>query len=141
MLRVDDLIREISKDILILWKKVLSANELGNSDAEEDTTIEVNGDTLLLSYNDYLDYIDSGRKKFEKKIPVDALVDWARKRGIPTDNNVLYAIREAIYKDGISPRPIFKMFEDSLDDAWDENYADLIYDKITDLLDSFFKNG
>lgn len=72
-------------------------------------SVDTSGDSvvvkLLVPY--YIQYIESGRPPKVTKVPVDSLIDWASRRGIPTDNNTIYAIRESIYLHGIAPRPVW----------------------------------
>lgn len=146
---VSKAIIEIAKDILALWQKVLATdiginkktriNTLSDSNLSKDIYIDSNLSTILFNYNDYAEYIESGRKPHARKVPIDALREWAKEKGISTDNNVLYAIREAIYRDGISPRPIFSVFEEMLDKNWDETYAEYLFITITEHLEKYFK--
>lgn len=140
---------EIANDILLLWKEVMDSdvginpkvgyNTLSHSILREDVEEEIKFPSILFKYNDYADYIETGRRPHVTKVPIYALKEWASRKGIYTDNNTLYAIREAIYRDGISPRPIFTMFSELLDKGWNERYAQNIFDKITESLSKYFK--
>lgn len=141
--------QEIAKDIVSVWQHILNGdvginpktntNTLSKSQLNDDTEVNTTFPNILFNYNDYAQYIESGRKPHARKVPVEALREWARVKGIPTDNNVLYAIREAIYRDGISPRPILSIFSESLDKEWDKTYAEYLYLTITEQLEKYFK--
>jgi len=88
--------------------------------------------------NDYLTFIESGRRKGADMPPVEAIVEWAKKHDIPTDNSTIFLIRRAISRDGIAPRPFMdKVFED-IDDVWDKNWADELFDEIMRMINDFF---
>ena len=47
-------------------------------------------------------------------------------------------IRRAISRDGIAPRPFMdKVFAD-IDDVWDKNWADELFDEIMRMINDFF---
>ena len=88
--------------------------------------------------NDYLTFIESGRRKGADMPPVEPIIEWAKKHGIPTDNGTIYLIRRAISRDGIAPRPFMdKVFAD-IDDVWDKNWADELFDEIMRMINDFF---
>lgn len=146
---INQVLKEIARDIERVWKMALDSqasinpkvglNTLNDSTLKVDTETVLQDNIILFSYNEYAEYIETGRRPKVRKVPIEALRQWANKRGIPTDNDVLYAIREGIYRDGISPRPIMTKFSDLLDKGWDERYADEIFEKITEALEEHLK--
>lgn len=116
-------------------------NTLNDSNVYKQLTAKVthDGDLVFdLMLNDYIRYIESGRRKGAKFPPVEPIVKWARKRGIPTDNSTIFLIRRAISRDGIAPRPFMdKVFED-IDYAWDKGWADELFDEIMRMINDFF---
>jgi hypothetical protein len=83
-----------------------------------------NGDpTLVLSYIDYFDNVNLGRRKERKRVPVSALVEWIKIRGIQGRNkkgkfiprlSFAFAIQTNIYKFGIRPANIYDKGIDGL---------------------------
>lgn len=130
----------IAEDISYIWKKCLAQYNLKDSNLAEQTETQTQFPNILFSYNDYAEYIESGRKPYVKKVPINALIDWARRKGIPTDNNVLYAIRESIYKNGIKPRNILTSFYDAIEKEFDDTYSSIIFESIIESLNEYFNN-
>ena len=97
------------------------------------------GDLVFdIMLNDYLTFIESGRRKGAKFPPVEPIVKWARQHGIPTDNSTIFLIRRAISRDGIAPRPIMAVVFDELDKKWDKDWADELFDEIMRMINDFF---
>ena len=150
---LDKVIKVIANDILEIARMILESNNLINEKVGKNTiapdsdlykTLQVkatnDGDVVFdLMLNDYLVFIESGRRAGAKFPPVEPIVRWAKKRGIPTDNNTIYLIRRAISRDGIQPRPFMAYIFEEMDDRWDSNWADSIFDKIMEQIDNFFK--
>lgn len=150
---LDKIVKEISNDILTIVRMVLESNNLINDKVGRNTiapdsdlykTLQVkatnDGDIVFdLMLNDYLVFIESGRRAGAKFPPVEPIVRWARKRGIPTDNSTIYLIRRAISRDGIRPRPFLEYIFEEMDYRWDNDWADEIFNKIMEQIDNFFK--
>jgi hypothetical protein len=83
-----------------------------------------NGDpTLVLSYIDYFENVNLGRRAERRKVPVSALVEWIKIRGIQGRNkkgqfiprlSLAFAIQTNIYKFGIRPTNIYDKGIDGL---------------------------
>lgn len=63
------------------------------------------GQTLLVEMLDYGKYVNTGRKRGARKVPVKALVEWVKQKGIETNNKkalgIAFAIQKTIEKEGI----------------------------------------
>ena len=147
---LDNIKKAILEDIKALFQlimeddrfgtnKKVNINTLKDSNVHDDVDVILNGNLFSLYYNDYLDYIQYGRKPKARKVPIKALYDWAVRKGIPTDNNTLYAIRESIYKQGIPSRPILSVFTQQLDREWDNTWSDKLFNEITKELEKYFE--
>ena len=143
---MDELIKKICKEILLLFKDVLgdaintkSGTNLLDSNLDKQSSVHNQGtEVYKLMYNDYLQYIESGRKPFARKVPIQPLIDWMHRKHISNDNRVAWAIRESIYQVGIKPRPILSPLETLLDDRWDNVWSDDIFNEITKELNKIF---
>lgn len=101
--------------------------------------IDKDGDVVVeLLVNDYIQYIESGRRKGAKFPPVNPIIRWCRKHNIPTDNSTVFLIRRAISRDGIRPRPIMKSVFEDMDSQMKEIYLDRIFNSILTDLNQFF---
>lgn len=149
-MEISKLVMEFSKDIMDLVRVVMESNLLDNHKVGRNTiigsdiykTLQVkstnDGDLIFdIILNDYLTFIESGRRKGAKFPPVEPIVRWARSRGIPTDNSTIYLIRRAISRDGIAPRPFMATVMEQIDLNM-ENWYDKLFDEITKMINDFF---
>ena len=142
---INKIVMEFTKDIMKLVQAVMEGQDLGNNKVGSDIykNLQVNatndGDLVFdIILNDYLKFIESGRRKGADMPPVEPIIKWAKKHRIPTDNGTIYLIRRAISRDGIAPRPFMdKVFAD-IDDVWDKNWADELFDEIMRMINDFF---
>ena len=149
-MEISKIVMEFSKDIMDIVRVVMESNLLDNHKVGRNTIIgsdiyknlqviaKNDGDLVFdILLNDYLTYIESGRRKGAEMPPVEPIVRWARSRGIPTDNSTIYLIRRAISRDGIAPRPFMATVMEQIDLNM-ENLYDNIFDEITKLINDFF---
>lgn len=116
-------------------------NTLTDSNIYRQITAKVthDGDLIFdLMLNDYIKYIESGRRAGAKFPPVEPIVKWARQHGISTDNSTIFLIRRAISRDGISPRPIMAVVFDELDKKWNKDWKDELFEEITKIITKYF---
>ena len=150
-MNVSSIVMEFSKDIMTLVRMVMESNVGINSKTGSNTLVNSNiyntlsvratndGDLIFdIILNDYLVYIENGRRKGAKMPPVEPIVRWARSKGIPTDNSTIYLIRRAISRDGIKARPFMAHVLEEIDREWDNNVADELFNKIMEEIDKFF---
>lgn len=92
-------------------------------------------------FNNYVVYLEWDRpKEYGKRPPIDALKDWATKNGISTDASTLWAISNAIWRDGHKGRPIFSTIDKLADKAYADDWGDKLFNSITDDLDNLFND-
>lgn len=137
-MEISKIVMEFSKDIMDIVRAVMESNIDSDSYKNLKVIAKNDGDLVFdILLNDYLTYIESGRRKGAKMPPVEPIVRWARSRGIPTDNSTIYLIRRAISRDGIAPRPFMATVMEQIDLNM-ENLYDKIFDEITKLINDFF---
>lgn len=149
-MNVSSIVMEFSKDIMALVRMVMESNVGINSKVGVNTlvnsqiynTLSVkatnDGDLIFdIILNDYLLYIENGRRKGAKMPPIEPIVRWARSKGIPTDNSTIYLIRRAISRDGIKARPFMAHVMEEIDREW-EGVADELFNKIIEEINKFF---
>lgn len=152
-MEINALIMAFTKDIMALVRGVMESaygvnpktghNTLKGSDIYKELQVRAtnDGDLILdIILNDYIQYIESGRRAGAKWPPVKPIVDWARKKGIPTDNSTIFLIRRAISRDGIAPRPIMARVFDEIDEKWDKDWANELFEQIMKVITEFFKD-
>lgn len=147
-------VEEISRDIVALAQFVLDNDSVGVNKKTGKNTLKdslliknveprvsfgSNGDNVVIEvlFNNYIDYIEKGRRP-GKMPPVSALKEWAQSRGIPTDNGTLYAIANAIKRDGIEGRPILATLEREIENKFENEWADKLFEAMTEELTKYF---
>lgn len=92
-------------------------------------TVMPNGDDfeLVITYADYFKYVNEGRRANVKKVPLSALLQWIKIRGIKGRNkkgrfmsnlSMAFAIQKNIFKYGIRPANIYDKGLDSLEEIF-----------------------
>lgn len=150
---VGKIVMEFSKDLMTLVRMVMESNigindkvgknTLTNSEIYKTLQVKATNDGDLvfdIILNDYLVFIESGRRKGAKMPPIEPIVRWARSRGIPTDNSTIFLIRRAISRDGIKARPFMAYVMDEVDREWNDSLADELFNKIMEETDKFFNS-
>lgn len=149
-----DVINNIANDILTLLNIIFEDDSISNNRKVGKNTLKdsalrndveakvITSDNAIIQtfFNHYIIYVEKGRKKGAKRIPIDALRDWALRKGIPTDNNTLYAIQTAIVRDGIKGRPILATLENNIEELFEKQYFDELFTAIITELQDFFKD-
>lgn len=149
---LEQIIQAFRDDILTIIRAVMKSDaginpKIGSNtlaDSNLIKSIEViatdDGDLVFdVMANDYIQYIESGRRKGAKLPPPEPIIKWAKRHGIPSDNSTIWAIRKAISRDGIRPRPIFEHVIEEIDRKWDNKWSDALFDAVTKIIDEFFE--
>lgn len=137
-MEISKIVMEFSKDIMDIVRAVMESN-IGSDSYKNLKVIAKNDGDLVFDIilNDYLEFIESGRRKGADMPPVEPIIEWAKKHGIPTDNSTIFLIRRAISRDGIAPRPFMATVMEQIDLDM-PNWYDKIFDEITKLINDFF---
>lgn len=137
-MEISKIVMEFSKDIMDIVRAVMESNIDSDSYKNLKVIAKNDGDLVFdIILNDYLEFIESGRRKGADMPPVEPIVRWARSKGIPTDNSTIFLIRRAISRDGIAPRPFMATVMEQIDLNM-PNWYDKIFDEITKLINDFF---
>ena len=129
----------------IMASSIMVNNKVGRNTIAPDSKIfkemyaKASGNIVIeLLLNDYVQYIESGRKAGSKFPPLEPIVQWAKKRGIKTDNSTMFLIRRAIVRDGIKPRPFMYKVLNTIDKKWDGEWTSELFQELTKIIDEFF---
>lgn len=100
---------------------------LENSDLYKSLGYKVIDYSIELYIADYWKYVEAGRRAGVRKVPINALLKWMKKKRIAAgrENKIVWAIQQSIFKRGIKPRPFLKK---SLDETQKEVEAILAID-------------
>lgn len=137
-------LNSIAEDILTLAHLILDENGLKKSALRDEVrcTVEASDNPVIrILFNDYIDYIEQGRKPDSGEAPpISELREWAQRKGIPVTNDVLYAIAQTIKKQGMAPRPILARLEEQIEDSFSNEWADQLFEAIIEELEAFFND-
>ena len=129
----------------IMASNIMVNNKVGRNTIAPDSNIfkemyaKASGNIVIeLLLNDYVQYIERGRKAGSKFPPLEPIVQWAKKRGIKTDNSTMFLIRRAIAEDGIKPRPFMYKVLNTIDKKWDGEWSSELFNELTKIIDEFF---
>lgn len=136
-----------------LGDKVASGKLMNSIDYEIGT--DGNGKPILIiSYIDYFENVNLGRRPEKKKVPITALLNWIKIRGIKGRNkkgqfipnlSLAFAIQTNIFKFGIRPANIYDKGLDELFNFIDNPPAELadewqdVYDMIAEDVNMFLE--
>ena len=143
------LAKSFAEDVMTITADIMASNLMlnkkgintiaPNSDIFKQMYAKASGNIVIeLLLNDYVQYIESGRKAGIKFPPIQPIVQWAKKRGIPTDNSTIFLIRRAISEDGIRPRPFMYKVLETIDKKWDGEWSSELFNELTKIIDEFF---
>lgn len=120
----------------------VNRNTLKDSSLYKSVKSEIqNSQDIIINalFNHYINYIEWDRPpEYGDPPPIDVIIDWAREKGIPTDNEVVYAIRQSIWQTGHKGRPVIEMFDKLLQDTFNEDWASDLFGSIIDDITKFF---
>ena len=152
---ITSLAKSFAEDVMTITSDIMASNLMLNkkgintiapdSKIFKEMYAKASGNIVIqLLLNDYVQYIESGRRKSTKakKVappPVKAIVEWAKNRNIPTDNLTIYKIRSAIVRDGIKPRPFMYKVLETIDKKWDGEWSSDLFQELTKIIDEFFQ--
>ena len=147
---ITSLAKAFAEDVMnitadIMASSMLVNDKVGRNTIAPDSNIfkemyaKASGNIVIqLLLNDYVQYIESGRKSGSKFPPIQPIVQWAKKRGIPTDNSTIFLIRRAIAEDGIRPRPFMYKVLETIDKKWEGELSSELFQELTKIIDEFF---
>lgn len=99
------LIEELAKELI---KQDHKATGKLISSLDYETIQRPKSATLLVKMLDYGQFVNTGRKKGAAKVPIKALVDWIKQKGIETNNKkvigIAFAIQKTIEREGSPTR-------------------------------------
>lgn len=132
------IMKVIQDELYIILEYTMKINQLGSSDLLKDSRIDMADNIFFLIFPDYVEYVNSGRRPGAKMPPTDAIVNWCREKGIPTDNNTVWKIRQGIAKQGIAARPVIDMIFELAEKEWENDWSDKVFKEIIQELEQWF---
>lgn len=121
-------------------KSVIKASMVENGIAEDAHIVEdlrseaVGMDLVRVLIHDYYAYINNGSHYTQYPPPIDAIRAWCEEKLHTTDNSVVFAVREAIFKRGIKARPFMGDVISAIDDLY-ESFGDEVFEIFCEEID------
>ena len=134
-----NIMKVLQDELYILIEYSMKQQGLGQSDLLNKAKINISDNLFLLIFPDYIDYVNSGRRPNAKMPPAEAIINWCRQKGIPTDNNTVWKIRQGIAKQGIKARPVLDMIFDLAENEWMTDWSQRVFNEIIEELINWFK--
>ena len=134
-----NIMKVLQDELYILIEYSMKQKGLGQSNLLNKAKINISDNIFLLIFPDYIDYVNSGRRPNAKMPPADAIINWCRQKGIPTDNNTVWKIRQGIAKQGIKARPVLDMIFDLAENEWMTDWSQRVFNEIIEELINWFK--
>jgi adenosine deaminase len=107
-------------------------------------TADNSRDSLFMYVKDYYEALSKGRKPGTRKIPIQDLISWIRKKNIRSNNKytdinrLAFVIQNSIYKQGIKGKNFIKAVEDSVLDTAEPPLAEELSEFVADSLYAAF---
>lgn len=104
-------INKFLKELEDAYKTVMRKINLASSDLVKQTKFEYKNGDIIVRMFDYADYIDSGRKRGAKGVPIKDLIQWIQEKNISSSipvEQLAFAIQRSIQRKGIRPRPFLE---------------------------------
>lgn len=123
--------------------KAIASGDLINS-LKIDIEKTDDGAIISLAGNDYITFIEKGRKR-GKYAPLKPLEKWVRAKGLATEQkkvtSIAFAINNKIKREGIKPRPILEntfnnnlpMYDKIVSDALDKDLNKYLEQKLNNI--------
>lgn len=146
-IRVD---KALLDELKLATEKVLAQYKLSGSELQQSIEYVYRDDVFVLLANDYFQNVAFGRRPRARKVPVEDLIIWMKKKGIAprpgqTYNSTAFAIAESIYKNGIKARnfvnPVIEVSTDIISEDLAETLSEDIATEIAKDLTFTLGNG
>lgn len=121
-------------------KTVIKASMVENGVAEDSHIVEdlkseaVGLDLVKVLIHDYYANINNGSHYTQYPPPIDAIRAWCEEKLHTTDNSVVFAVREAIFKRGLKARPFMGDIILAIDDLY-ESFGDEVFEIFCEEID------
>lgn len=143
------LAKVFAKDVMNITADIMSSNIMVNkkgintispdSNIFKEMYAKASGNIVIeLLLNNYVQYIESGRKKGSKFPPIKPIREWAKNKLGKEDNLTIFKIRSAIVRDGIKPRPFMYKVLNTIDKKWEGEWSSELFNELTKIIDEFF---
>jgi len=103
-----DVNQQFLNELYVATAKVLQIYKLGGTALIKSIEWQYKNEMFVLIANDYFEYVSTGRRPRARKVPVEDIIKWMKKKGIAPRggnyNQAAFAIVDSIYKNGIKAK-------------------------------------
>lgn len=134
--KIYDAFKKLAETVKTVIKTSMVENGIPeDSHIVEDLKTEAVGmDLVKVLIHDYYAYINNGSHYTQYPPPIDAIRAWCEEKLHTTDNSVVFAVREAIFKRGIKARPFMGDVISAIDDLY-ESFGDEVFEIFCEEID------
>lgn len=134
--KIYDAFKKLAETVKTVIKASMTdAGIAEDSHIVEDLKTEAVGmDLVRVLIHDYYAYINNGSHYTQYPPPIDAIRAWCEEKLHTTDNSVVFAVREAIFKRGIKARPFMGDVISAIDDLY-ESFGDEVFEIFCEEID------
>jgi len=123
------------------YNNKINKDTLSNSDIIKNLKIDTKDEKLIISLFSYYQYIESGRKKGAKGIPISVLIDFIKSKNIKPNNisvnQLAFIFQKSIKEKGIKPRKIFTTSYKVTEQLWEKEFNITLDNIIKDIIFKF----
>jgi hypothetical protein len=137
--------KDFIKDLQIIVQKVMIERGLESNSTlvqSVEFTTDNSRDSLYMYVLDYYKYVSGGRKPRVKKVPIYALIQWIKTRGINPGkysiSQLAFILQRSIYIHGIKGKNFIQQIENTVLDVVEVELADTLEEAIADSLYAAF---
>lgn len=136
-----DINKAFLEELNTATERVLQMYKLGGSDLASSIDWQYKDNMFVMIANDYFTYVSTGRRPRARKVPVEDIIKWMKKKGIAprpgqTYNQVAFAIVDKIYKTGIKAKnyinPVIDVTTEMMTEEISESLSEQIATEIAD---------
>lgn len=151
------IIRYIKEDVIRAARQIMSSDTGVNEKVGFNTLVgsnlynqiksahEFDGDNIVIDtiFNHYITFVEWDRPPmYKKRPPTDAIIEWLKRKRICSTNenirSVAFLISRSIWLKGHKGRKIFEKLEKYVDSGFEEQWADMLFDAVTEDIDKWF---
>lgn len=103
----------------------------------KSVSYDITNNKVQINIPEYTKYIESGRKRRAKKVPISIILKQLKRKNVTPSNSLAFAIQNSIYKKGIIARPFIDRAVKEAQNAITVDIQDYMDVTIQDVLNKF----
>jgi hypothetical protein len=133
----------LEEELTLATQVILEKSKaLQGSKLVESIEWEYQKDSFVMLALDYYVYVSEGRKALARKVPIQDLIQWIKRKNIPSPRGVnatAWAIQQSIYKQGIIGKkfgdPVLEVTSELTAETMAEDLSNYIVDDLVLILE------